>query len=296
SFKGDRAKDSNIYCFAKGKWTVREGPVAYQDGPKAQKAPQERGMGEGSPKVDVMDKRSGNAVRSTLKSDVKAEKGKESPRKIDEKFNAKEVERTHRQLKSKEEKIKHDLKATPLPAIHRGQKVSKSHPEKSVKTCVLQLKSGDCGKVTEHQCNLAILGMLRLRNGGSPLKGKNQDKTRLNSSVGVSIVLIVSIAVAAAAPAQAAIAVKSNPFSFRTDYFFNHKVKQCGFSIGALDIRELPQRSQVESLSIASCSSCIHSVSCLKHCFKKFHKESFAFKLLTPQFNGLQRFLDFLNL
>ncbi|XP_020205611.1 protein WVD2-like 7 isoform X2 [Cajanus cajan] len=90
-------------------------------------------MGNGqSPKVDSMDKRSGNAVRTTygLKCDVKAEKGKESPRKIDEKFNAKEVERTHIQLKSKEEKMQHKSKATPLPAFHRGQKVSKSHPEK----------------------------------------------------------------------------------------------------------------------------------------------------------------------
>ncbi|TKY58575.1 hypothetical protein E2542_SST15641 [Spatholobus suberectus] len=85
-----------------------------------------------SPKVDGADKRSGNAVRSTfgLRSDVKSEKGKESPRKIDEKFNAKEAERTHPQLKSKEEKIKHNSKATPLLAFHRGLKVSKSHLEK----------------------------------------------------------------------------------------------------------------------------------------------------------------------
>ncbi|KAL2344266.1 hypothetical protein Fmac_005551 [Flemingia macrophylla] len=84
------------------------------------------------PKVDSMDKRSGNAVRTTfaLKSDGKVEKGKESPRKIDEKYNAKEAERTHIQLKSKEEKIKHNSKATPLPALRRGQKVSKSHPQK----------------------------------------------------------------------------------------------------------------------------------------------------------------------
>ena len=56
-----------------------------------------------SPKVDSPDKRSGNAARTTvgLKSDIRAEKGKEFPRKIEEKFNAKEVERTHVQLKSK---------------------------------------------------------------------------------------------------------------------------------------------------------------------------------------------------
>ncbi|KAG5017290.1 hypothetical protein AAZX31_08G282900 [Glycine max] len=85
-----------------------------------------------SPKVDSMDRRSVNAVRTAfgLKGDVKAEKGKEFPRKIDEKFNSKEVERTHLQLKSKGEKIKHISKATHLPAFHWGQKASKSHPEK----------------------------------------------------------------------------------------------------------------------------------------------------------------------
>ncbi|KAK7317573.1 hypothetical protein RJT34_01926 [Clitoria ternatea] len=84
-------------------------------------------------KVDNTGKRNGNGVRTTLglKSESRAEKGKESPRKVEEKFNAKEVERTHIQLKSKEEKQKHNFKATSLPALHRGQKVlSKSHPEK----------------------------------------------------------------------------------------------------------------------------------------------------------------------
>ncbi|XP_015957008.1 protein WVD2-like 7 [Arachis duranensis] len=83
-------------------------------------------------KVQNMDKRSGNAVRTSLglKSDIKAEKGKESPRKIEEKPNAKEVERTRLQLKSKEEKVKHNFKATPQPAFHRGPKVSKSYQEK----------------------------------------------------------------------------------------------------------------------------------------------------------------------
>ncbi|XP_027346752.1 protein WVD2-like 7 isoform X2 [Abrus precatorius] len=85
-----------------------------------------------SPKVDSADKRGGNVLRTTLgiKSDIRAEKGKESPRKIEEKINAKEVERTHVQLKSKEEKLKHNFKATPVPTFQRGQKVSKSHPEK----------------------------------------------------------------------------------------------------------------------------------------------------------------------
>ncbi|KAK7348677.1 hypothetical protein VNO80_23283 [Phaseolus coccineus] len=85
-----------------------------------------------SPKVGSAVKRSGNALRTAfgLKTDVKAEKGKEFPRKIEEKSYAKAVERTHLQLKSKEEKIKHNLKATSLPAFHQGQKASKNHPEK----------------------------------------------------------------------------------------------------------------------------------------------------------------------
>ncbi|XP_014510397.1 protein WVD2-like 4 isoform X2 [Vigna radiata var. radiata] len=85
-----------------------------------------------SPKVDNAGKRSGNTARTAfgLKPDVKAEKGKEFPRKIEEKFYAKEVERTHHQSKSKEEKIKHNIKATSLPAFHQGQKASKNHPQK----------------------------------------------------------------------------------------------------------------------------------------------------------------------
>ncbi|KAK7307174.1 hypothetical protein VNO77_40001 [Canavalia gladiata] len=87
-------------------------------------------------KVESMDKRSGNAVRTTLgpKSDIRAEKGKESTRKIVEKSNAKEVERMRLQSKLKEEKeaemkkVKH--KATPLSALYHGQKVPKSRPEK----------------------------------------------------------------------------------------------------------------------------------------------------------------------
>ncbi|KAK7386917.1 hypothetical protein VNO78_27292 [Psophocarpus tetragonolobus] len=85
-----------------------------------------------SPKVDSADKRSGNAARTTLglKSDIKAEKGKEFPRKIEEKFNVKKAERSHVQVKSKEEKTKYNSKTTPLPPFNRGQKVSKGHQEK----------------------------------------------------------------------------------------------------------------------------------------------------------------------
>ncbi|XP_027920130.1 protein WVD2-like 7 isoform X1 [Vigna unguiculata] len=86
-----------------------------------------------SPKVDSAGKRSGNTARtaSGLKADVKAEKGKEFPRKIEENLYAKEVERMHYQSKSKEEKIKQNIKATSLPAFHQGpKKASKNHPEK----------------------------------------------------------------------------------------------------------------------------------------------------------------------
>ncbi|OIV94537.1 hypothetical protein TanjilG_25599 [Lupinus angustifolius] len=89
-------------------------------------------------KVDSVDKRSGNSVRATIgpKSDIGAEKGEESSRKIKDKSNAKAVERTRLQLKLKEEKeadmkkLNHNFKATPLPAFYRGQKASKGHPLK----------------------------------------------------------------------------------------------------------------------------------------------------------------------
>ncbi|KAE9613423.1 hypothetical protein Lalb_Chr05g0217291 [Lupinus albus] len=89
-------------------------------------------------KVDSVDKRSGNSVRTTMgpKSDFRAEKGKESSRKVEETSNEKEVESTRFQSKLKEEKeaemkkLKHNFKATPLPAFYGGQKVSKSHPQK----------------------------------------------------------------------------------------------------------------------------------------------------------------------
>ncbi|KHN01130.1 hypothetical protein glysoja_008032 [Glycine soja] len=81
---------------------------------------------------------SGNAVRTTLgpKRDIRAEKGKESSRKIEEKSNTKGVERTRLQSKVKEEKeaemkrLKHNVKGTSSPAFNRGQKVVKSRPEK----------------------------------------------------------------------------------------------------------------------------------------------------------------------
>ncbi|CAL0311934.1 unnamed protein product [Lupinus luteus] len=89
-------------------------------------------------KVHSVDKRSGSSVQITMgpKSDFRGDKGKESSRKTEEKSNAKEVASTHMQSKSKEEKEaemkkpKHNLKATPLPVFYRGQKVSKSHPQK----------------------------------------------------------------------------------------------------------------------------------------------------------------------
>ncbi|OIW10531.1 hypothetical protein TanjilG_15903 [Lupinus angustifolius] len=88
--------------------------------------------------VDSVDKRSGNSVQTTMgpKSDFRAEKGKESSRKTEEKSNPKEIKSTFLQSKSKEEKevemktLKHNFKATPLPAFYRGQKVSKRHPQK----------------------------------------------------------------------------------------------------------------------------------------------------------------------
>ncbi|KAI4314260.1 hypothetical protein L6164_027187 [Bauhinia variegata] len=89
-------------------------------------------------KVESIDKRSGNAARTTigLKTDIRAGKTKESPNKMEEKSNAKEAGRARLQSKSKDEKeaeikkLKHGFKATPLPAFYSGQKASKNHPEK----------------------------------------------------------------------------------------------------------------------------------------------------------------------
>ncbi|KAK4263338.1 hypothetical protein QN277_028764 [Acacia crassicarpa] len=85
-------------------------------------------------KVDSINKISGNAVRASasLKSDMRAETGKEFPKKIEGKSNSKEAERVRLQSKLKEQreaenkKVKHNFKATPLPAFYRAQKVSKS--------------------------------------------------------------------------------------------------------------------------------------------------------------------------
>ncbi|KAF7829414.1 protein WVD2-like 7 [Senna tora] len=89
-------------------------------------------------KVDSINKIRGNAVRTStgLKSDIRAEKGKEFPKKIEEKSSVKEAERVRLPSKLKEQKeeeikkVKHNFKATPLPAFYRGQKVSQSRPEK----------------------------------------------------------------------------------------------------------------------------------------------------------------------
>ncbi|KAI9125249.1 hypothetical protein K1719_003865 [Acacia pycnantha] len=89
-------------------------------------------------KADSINKISGNAVRASgsLKSDMRAEKGKEFPKKIEEKSNSKEAERVPLQSKLKEQreaenkKVKHNFKATPLPAFYRAQKVSKNQSEK----------------------------------------------------------------------------------------------------------------------------------------------------------------------
>ncbi|KAI4328318.1 hypothetical protein L6164_020680 [Bauhinia variegata] len=90
-------------------------------------------------KAESMDKRSGNAARTTLglKSDIRAGKGKESSNKMEEKSNGKEAGRARLQSKLKDEKereikLKPGFKATPLPSFYRGQKASKSHPEKGV--------------------------------------------------------------------------------------------------------------------------------------------------------------------
>lgn len=89
-------------------------------------------------KVDSINKISGNAVRASgsLKNDMRAEKGKEFPKKIEGKSNTKEAERVRLQSKLKEQreaenkKVKRNFKATPLPAFYRVQKVSKNRSEK----------------------------------------------------------------------------------------------------------------------------------------------------------------------
>ncbi|GLT74265.1 hypothetical protein SLA2020_460710 [Shorea laevis] len=97
----------------------------------------------GSVRASGMEKKNAKAAPSTfgLKSDERAEKRKEFLKKLEEKSNAREAERTRLQTKSKEDreaeikKLRESLnfKATPLPGFYRGQNLSKSHIDKDTK-------------------------------------------------------------------------------------------------------------------------------------------------------------------
>ncbi|KAJ4830941.1 hypothetical protein Tsubulata_019832 [Turnera subulata] len=93
----------------------------------------------GSLKLGSVDRKTAKpAPSSLLKSDEKAEKKKEFPKKLGEKSSAKEAESRSLRTKSKEEKgaeIKNqrqslNFKATPMSGFYRGQKVSRSPLDK----------------------------------------------------------------------------------------------------------------------------------------------------------------------
>ncbi|EXB82666.1 hypothetical protein L484_027847 [Morus notabilis] len=102
----------------------------------------------GSLKTDRLDKRSVKTPPSSFgfKSDERAEKRKEFSKKLEEKSNAIEEEKTCLQSRSKEaketeiKKLRQSLnfKATPMPAFYRGQKTSKSTLDKLMNYTVTQ--------------------------------------------------------------------------------------------------------------------------------------------------------------
>lgn len=92
-------------------------------------------------KAGVVDqKNTKTAPTFGLRSNERAEKRKEFFKKLEEKSNAKQTEKTHLQSKSKEQKeveIKKlrqslNFKATPMPGFYQGQRTSKSNLNKEV--------------------------------------------------------------------------------------------------------------------------------------------------------------------